>query len=77
MDDEMTANKDILQALVNDLGCQADAPTITELLAMLIQEQRRTNDVVQNLAESIAQLAHSMIEPMEEETVLRDPHAGL
>lgn len=74
----MTANQDILQSLVNDLGCKPEAPSIQELLMMLIQEQRRSNDVIQNLAESIAQLAHSMIETVDDEQRPQgDPYAGL
>ena len=58
----MSANHDELQRLVNELGCKPEPVDIQTLLATLIQEQRRTNDVIQNLAESIAQLAHSIMQ---------------
>lgn len=73
------SNDDALQRLVNELGCKPEAPTFQELIYALIQEQRRTNDVLQNLAESIAQLANSMTDPEMEhlEVDPRGPYAGL
>lgn len=77
---DMSGNHEILQGLVNELACKPEQPDIYSMLTSLIQEQRRSNDVIQNLAESISQLAHAIIEqnePSEEEDGAQISYGGL
>lgn len=69
----------LLESIVRDLGARPDVPDLQTLLCALIQEQRRTNDVLQNLAESIAEMTEAMNAPtyVEEDAPAGDPHAGL
>lgn len=66
-----------LESIVHDLGTKPDVPDMQTLLCELIQEQRRTNDVLQNLAESIKELTEAMTDVEYVEAKQVNNHGGL